>query len=201
MAPSDYTVLADNELVLLLNQGDLAAFNEIYHRYWGRLFDAAYKGVRDAGVCEDLLQDIFVKLWEKRFRVSFTKGLGNYLYTAVKYKVLDHYRAALVRENFRGTSQPAADYDNSTLERILLVDLIRHIEILVHQLPDKCRFIYRLSRIEHKSNKEIASLLDISEKTVEGHLTKALSRLKPALYAGYLFLIALVFVFHIHPPR
>jgi RNA polymerase sigma factor (sigma-70 family) len=85
-----------------------------------------------------------------------------------------------------------ADFDSSTEDEIMLRDLKNTIALEVSQLPDKCRSVYELSRIEHKSNKEIASHLGISEKTVENHLTKALKRLKLGLDHYYILITLLL---------
>ena len=185
----DYSTYSDNELVALLRQSDVEAFNQIYDRYFMKLFDSGYKRLHNSVLCEEVVQDVFIKLWERRDSISLTTALSNYLYTAVKYKVFDLYREQLVHDKFMQAVHP--DKDNSTIELIFLNDLKAHIEVLVEGLPDKCRSVYRLSRVEHKSNKEIALLLNISEKTVEGHLTKALSKLKLELQASASLIVAM----------
>lgn len=177
----------DNELVALLQQDELSAFVEIYNRYWSRLYNVAYKRIKDHETCQEIVQDVFTNFWTKRIGLTLTLGLSNYLFTAVKNQVIDHYRKQVVRNNFRfGLTH--YDYDNSNEQTILLRDLQKHIVSLVDQLPDKCKSVYQLSRIENRSNKEIATLLNISEKTVEGHLTKALKQLRISL-TGFLSLI------------
>jgi RNA polymerase sigma-70 factor (ECF subfamily) len=99
----------------------------------------------------------------------------------VKYKVIDHYRKKLTQQKHLVAVQTGGSVDNSVEENVFLNDLKGRIEKVVARLPPKCRSIYELSRIEQKSNKEIAILLNISEKTVEGHLTKALQILRTNL--------------------
>ncbi len=182
----------DNELVEMLRQGSVAAFETLYKRYWDRLLNAAYKRLADLELCEELVQNIFVKIWEKREVLQINTGFSNYLHTALRYSVIDHYRKRLTQESYLTFRSSSADADNSTEDNIILNDLGRYLEKLIDQLPDKCRSVYRLSRAEHKTNKEIAQLLNISEKTVEGHLTKALHALRLGM-ADYLPLAVLIF--------
>lgn len=184
--------LNDNELAEKLRQGSNAAFEEIYKRYWDKLFNSAHKRLADFELCEEVVQDIFVKLWEKRELLSINTGLSNYLHTAVKYSVIDYYRKRLTEDAFISGQLLLAQTDNSTEDNIILNDLKRYLEILIEQLPVKCRSVYQLSRAEHKTNKEIAAILNISEKTVEGHLTKALQSLRFGM-AEYLPLAVLIF--------
>lgn len=181
---------SDTELVALLQQDELSAFIEIYNRYWDRLFNAAYKRIKDHEACEEIVQDVFTNFWSKREGLVLTTGLSNYLFTAIRNQVIDHYRKQVIRNNFR-FSKTDQEYDNSNEQTVLLRDLQQHIEDLVDLLPDKCKSVYRLSRIENRSNKEIAILLNISEKTVEGHLTKALKQLRLNLSD---FLALLIFI-------
>jgi RNA polymerase sigma-70 factor (ECF subfamily) len=187
--PELYT---DEELMQCIQQDDVAAFKEVYNRYWNKLFDAAYNRLRQKEACEECIQEIFVTLWEKRASLTLTTGLSQYLFTAVKYKVIDHYRKLHTKnEYFRVAG--AEVFDNSVEETVFLNDLKAHLGKVVMQLPDKCRSVYELSRIEHKTNREIALILDISEKTVEGHLTRALRTLR--LAATHLIITAVIHSF------
>ncbi|MDT3401619.1 RNA polymerase sigma-70 factor [Mucilaginibacter terrae] len=183
----------DNELAVMLRQGSNAAFEEIYRRYWDKLFNSAHKRLADFELCEEVVQDIFVKLWEKRELLSISTGLSNYLHTAVKYSVIDYYRKRLTQDAFISVQLASPLADTSTEDNVILNDLKRYLETLIGQLPDKCRSVYQLSRAEHKTNKEIAAILNISEKTVEGHLTKALQALRFGM-ADYLPLAVLIFL-------
>jgi len=182
--------LSDDELVVLLRKDEIPAFVEIYNRYWDRLFQTAYKRIRHTEVCEEIVQDIFTAFWRKRNDLVMSVGLSNYLFRATKNQVIDYYRKLAVRNEFAINSD-AALYDNSNEQTILLRDLQRHIEELINQLPDKCRTVYLMSRIENKANKEIARHLNIAEKTVEGHLNKAFKQLRDRL--AHYFLLVLVF--------
>lgn len=184
--------LSDLELVALLQHAEISAFIEIYNRYWDQLFNTAYKRIKDYEACEEIVQDIFTNFWAKRQVLILTVGLSNYLHTAIRNQVIDYYRKQVIRNNFK-SSLSQNDYDNSSEQSILLEDLQYHLKHLIDQLPNKCKSIYQLSRIENRSNKEIATLLNISEKTVEGHLTKALKQLRISL-SEFLVLVVLLLI-------
>lgn len=87
----------------------------------------------------------------------------------------------LLQNTFASASKHNPDMDNATEDSIFLNDLKKHLEGIINTLPPKCRNVYELSRLQHKSNKEIAVILNISEKTVEWHLTKALQHIRLAV--------------------
>ena len=184
-----FPALDDRELALLLSEGNDVAFEIIYNKYWKRLFNAAYKRIADQTACEEIVQDIFIKLWEKRFGLSLSTGLENYLLVAVKYNTIDYHRKQLVKHRFEQVSK-LSEYDNSTDDILIAADLARYISKLVDDLPGKCKNVYVLSRLEHKSHKEIAEILGISEKTVQGHLTKALQHIRSGMMDALPLLLA-----------
>jgi len=191
---TDHARLSEEGLVELLRKDELNAFKEIYKRYWKRLYGAAYKRVKNKELSEEIVQDLFTTLWVKRQQLQFTHGLEGYLFASVMHHVIDYYRKEAVREKYRESFKVVhTGIDNSTEEAILLKDLSDTIDSEINQLPDKCRSVYTLSRKEHKSNKEIALYLGISEKTVENHLTKALKKLHIGLshYLGLIFFLIL----------
>jgi RNA polymerase sigma-70 factor (family 1) len=177
---ANYSNHTDEQLVTLLKYNNIAVLEEIYNRYWKKLYNSAYKRLNSPELCEEFVQEVFLNLWIKREVLSIEAGLSNYLYTAIRNSVIDFYRKELVRERYLA-SIPVTAFDNSTEESIHVRDLKSKIDHVVNLLPLKCRSVFMLSRAEHKTNPEIASILNISEKTVEGHLTKALKQLKSSL--------------------
>jgi len=190
-AMGDISSVTDDELAFLLKQSNSAAFEKIYSKYWDRLFDYAYKRLNNAELCEEIVQEIFIRLWDRRESLEFTTGLMNYLFTAARYSVIDQYRRQLVQNSFIAASKYNLHIDNSTEERIFVNDLKKYLDDLIGTLPPKCKSVYELSRLQYKTNKEIAEILHISEKTVEGHLTKALQRLRVGM--GELLFFAVAF--------
>lgn len=176
----------------LLKQDELAAFREIYDRNWKSLYNEACRVLNDREAAEEIVQEVFTVFWEKRELVNIKQTISGYLYRSVRYLIIDAYRKELVRAKFRASfAITHREADTSTEDLIMLKDLTSTIDSEVQQLPPKCRSIYELSRKEHKSNKEIASYLGISEKTVENQLTRALNKLRFSL-SHYLILLLLI---------
>jgi RNA polymerase sigma-70 factor (family 1) len=189
---TDFNTLGEDELINLLQQDKLGAFREIYTRYWKQLYADAYKRLKNKEMAEEIVQEVFTSLWHKRSALNITQTLGGYLFTSVSNLVIDQYRKDLVRARYKESFKLVySETDNSTEDVILAKELEHTIEHEVNSLPQKCRSVFELSRVEHKTNKEIACELGISEKTVEHHITKALKHIRLGL-GNYLSIIALL---------
>ncbi|WP_308990421.1 RNA polymerase sigma-70 factor [Mariniflexile litorale] len=170
---------SDKELIELLHQGKDEALSLIYKKYWQMMYLAAYNLVQDKEVCEDIVQDIFVDLWNKRTHLIISISLKSYLYTSTVYKVYDFFRKnkKLIKiellDNFSETFHALTPET-----KLLYEELIEHVDSIIEHLPLKCKAVFKLSREQELSNKEIADKLHISQRTVEGHITKALSILR-----------------------
>lgn len=183
----------EESLLSYLNKGSIVAFEHIYQLYWSPLYNYAYNIIRNKVVCEEIIQETFFSLWTKREALTITHSLKAYLFTAVKFQTLNYIRSEKVRRDYADsyTAFGKIVYDNSNEEHIDLTDLKTRIESEVAKLPEKCQQIFRLSRNEHRSVKNIADLLNISHKTVENQLTKALKHLRSSFGNFYLFTIVL----------
>lgn len=185
----------DLKLVEALTRGDRKAFNEIYELYWERLFAYAYNRLHDRESSEEALQEVFLSLWENRFSLKIKTSLSSYLYSSVKYKMLNIMRSKKVRDryakDFRSFAQNYAPAQAENHQN--LSDLKNLIEDSLSTLPPKCQLVYRMSRQEHIPNQEIADKLHISKKTVENHLTKALKHLRMHL-AEYMTFVGCIVV-------
>jgi RNA polymerase sigma-70 factor (ECF subfamily) len=175
--------LDDDTLVKFLRKGNDAAFTEIYHRYWSKLFSvAANKLNYDLKLAEELVQDIFLDLWHRREVLDIRGSLSVYLAAAMKYKVID---ARLKKKRMAAHAEKLAAQaslsDTSTEKQISFDELQHELSALVSSLPEKCRLVYKLSREAGYSQKEIAHHLSISEKTVESHLSRAVKTLRLGL--------------------
>lgn len=176
-----------DSVVLYLNKGKVDAFEQIYQSYWSELYSYAYNILRDKAVCEEIVQEIFFSLWTKRRELQITHSIRAYLFTAVKFQTLNYIKSEKVKRNYAASYGAFKKilFDNSNEENIHLADLKNLVENEVSKLPEKCQQIFRLSRNEHHSVKNIADLLNISHKTVENQLSKALKQLRSSL--GQLF--------------
>lgn len=167
----------------MIQQGDTLAFDEMYEKYWAKLYAFAYNRLREKEACEEIIQDIFVSLWANRENLQITSSLSGYLFQAVKYQMLNFMKSTQVRNSYIDSFNHFRDalFDDSTNEQMALNDLKMMLEKSIEELPDKCQEVFRLSRIHHLSIQEIALQLNISHKTVENHLTKALKHLRSSL--------------------
>lgn len=172
----NYKAHSDEHLISLLKQGDHAAFNEMYTRFYKPMFGFAYHMIKDKDTCDDMIQDVLSWFWEHREQ-HHINDLKSYLLTAIKYQVAKFIRRGKVRENHLLSTLNTAEYVMSE-ESLELKDLQAVITSFVHQLPEKCAVIFQMSRKEHLSNREIAAKLGISEGTVAVQIKRALDKLK-----------------------
>ncbi|QNK64867.1 RNA polymerase sigma-70 factor [Pedobacter sp. PAMC26386] len=177
----------DEELIILLKDNNEAAFTELYNRYWSKLYRVAYNQLKITEDAEEIVQDIFIDIWKRRESIQLISSLNNYFAVAVKYKVIK----ILAKQNHqhkysKETLHVNSTHDNSTQELLEFDDLKEQLSKLVDQLPAKCQRVYKLSREEENSYKQIAEKMNISEKTIESHINKALKYLKTNI--NYLFI-------------
>jgi len=183
--------LSDQEILALIGQDDRAAFSELYNRYWQSLYQTAWNVLRDQEACMEVIQEVFVWLWEHRSGLQIN-SLPSYLRAAVKYKVTDILRSNKVREacfvNLDELNLDTLSRDEDPLE---LKELKAVIAQMSAKLPARARLIFELSRNEQLSNREIATKLGISEKTVENQITIALKKLRISMgsFSAWLFFL------------
>ncbi|GEL09663.1 RNA polymerase sigma-70 factor, ECF subfamily [Flavobacterium glycines] len=172
----------DIDLVKRLQENEEEALTIIYNKYWEVMYLAAYNLVKDRSVCEDIVQEVFISLWQRREKIQIKVSLKSYLYTSTVYKVYDHFnknKKMIKDELFDGFENKIENSNPET--KLMHQELISYLDTIVDSLPDKCKEVYKLSRENMLSNKEIAEQLNISQRTVEGHISKALKILKESL--------------------
>lgn len=176
-----YSSYSDDCLLELMSGGDDEAFTEIYNRYWERLLYVAGIKCRNLGIAEEIVQDIFLDLWNRRASLNITSNLEGYLATSVKYRVIN---AQVKMKNGldykRHATETLSGQENTTEHQLNFQELQSQLEKLVGQLPEKCRITYTLKE-DGLSQKEIAAHLHISEKGVEANLARAMKSLRVSL--------------------
>jgi RNA polymerase sigma-70 factor (family 1) len=171
--------LDDSELTYLLCDGNREAFNEIYERYWLKLYRASIKRIKSSDDAKDIVQDLFISLWMKRETLVINRSLSSYLYTAIKYKVINHIEANIVKNNYLNSLNKAVmDYDNSTYETIDFQDMEKLLDSGINNLTPKVKEVFELSRKKHLSVNEIAQKLNVSDQTIKNQISKALKSLR-----------------------
>ncbi|MNY12162.1 RNA polymerase sigma factor [compost metagenome] len=170
----------DTELLRLLRLGNEQALTEIYKKYWKKLYLAAHRMLNDSQTCEDIVQNIFVKIWNKREDLIISGSVIAYLTAWMRYEVFKQIRSGNIREDIFDDLQERVAYQSES-GNLEYKELVERINTVVGGLPEKCREVYLLSREKNLSHKEIARELNISTKTVENHITRALTQLRVSL--------------------
>ena len=173
---TDVRTLSERQLLLSLQQGDESAFTEIYTRYSRKLLAIAFNYSRDPDLAEEIVQDIFLSPWERGSSLQI-ESLEAYLATAVKFAIFRQIYTQKKRIELAKTH-----YKIETIvldeDKIYAKFLDEYIQGIIETLPKKCRIVFQYSRNMHLNNKEIAEKMNISEKTVESHMTKALKTIR-----------------------
>lgn len=175
---SNYT---DKELVAFLNDSDDGAIEKIFKQYYSYICSAVYKIIPDPTLTEDLAQDVFYELWRKREKIQITSSLKAYLKRAAINKALNYIRSKKMKfdnDDEAAVINISVASSENNLQAMELQDIIN---ASIDTLPEKCRIVFMMSRFEEMSYKEIAAELEISIKTVENQISKALKILKKAV--------------------
>ena len=175
-----YTTYSDAQLLALLKDGEHEAFTELYNRYWKRLFAVAANQLDHPAEAEELVQDLFLDLWNRRQDLMITSSLSSYLSVSVNYKVINRM-ARRHRERIYLNGLATDAMDHSVEERLSFAELKERLEHVLSELPEKCKLVFTLSRTEGLTRRQISRELGIAEKTVESHLTRALRQLRSSL--------------------
>jgi RNA polymerase sigma-70 factor (family 1) len=193
----EYALLSDELLTKLLHAGDAGAFREIYNRYWKKLYHTALAKTHTQEIAEELVQNIFIAVWEKR-SVAKIEYLESYLVRAMKYKIINYMQSVLAKENhLKIIDDHTIKEQNDSETQLLLHELNLAIHNAIEKLPAKTKVIFKLSREENRTVKEIAQLMNLSEKAVEYHITQSLKLMRlhlkdfialEALLCFYIFL-------------
>jgi len=162
-------------------------FEEIYDAYALALYKYVFDKVGSREISEEIIQDIFLELWQNKNHISIEKSIKAYLFGAAKNKVLNYFRSENVRKKYAMEFAlfAASRVDNSTEESFALAELQRKIDKHLAELPSKCQVVFKLSRKENHTINQIADQLNISTHTVENYISQALHHLRTSL-AQYL---------------
>jgi RNA polymerase sigma-70 factor (ECF subfamily) len=179
----------ETALLSLLKQGDQRAFQVIYEQYWRDLYKLAYRRLADAQLAEDVVQEVFYRLWDKRRQLEINNA-GAYLHRAVRNEVFDRLTRSAAPSRFFELFETML-LETETPEDILRSkDLLALVAAYADTLPDKRKVIFLL-HIESKLNtQEIADKLQVSRKTVQNQLNTALTGLRSHLRSWMLALLS-----------
>ncbi len=190
---------SEKEILQKLSDGDKKAFEFLYDTYQLRLYHFAFHYLNDEEVSKDIVQDVFSFVWTDRKKLEVVSNLSSWLYTLTKnqcLKKIDHLKVKqkhvdiLKYRQLNVVQNALTELDTSPM-------IFDEINTIVNQilsgLPPQSRQIFEMSRFDNLKNREIAEKLDISQKSVEAHITKALKNFREAL-KNYLPLVAFLFL-------
>ena len=177
-----YNLFTNAELIDLLQSGDENAFTEIYNRYWKLLFKTAYNILQDFATAQDITQNIFISLWERRNEAKI-QSIKPYLQQAVRFAV---FRAIKDQQTDKAFYERLADVtaDIITDDPLIFKEQQELLKSIINALPEDCREAFRLSREDNMTYKQIAALLGISEKTVEKRISRSLQHIRKGMNLG-----------------
>ncbi|MEX0772843.1 MAG: RNA polymerase sigma-70 factor [Balneolales bacterium] len=169
-----------------IKEGDRDAFGKLYLRYYGSLCKFAWRFLNSPQLSEELVQDVFLNIWETRIQLDEDKSIRSYLYAIVRNKALNHIKHRKVIEKFNSdedwlsntTSFQMHDFDEQ-------YEFTETVKKAIENLPKGAGQIYKLYRSDGLTYQEIAEVLEISPKTVESQMTRALKILRENLYTEY----------------
>lgn len=170
--------LQDLYLFEKVKAGDRKSFELLFNKYYNNLCNFAYLFFKDTAITEELVADVFVNIWEKRKSIHIKTDFKSYLYRSTRNAVINIIRKEKRNKQlkFEVTLQELSPENLMIREEVLI-----HFEGMVNRLPKQAGLVFRLVRIDGLRYKEIAEILDISVKTVENHMGKALKMMR-AMY-------------------
>jgi RNA polymerase sigma-70 factor (family 1) len=186
---------SDARLTFLIKTGVKSAFQELFERYAPRIYSFSFSYLKNAQDSEELVQDVFLKIWEKRDSLDKTKNTKAFIFKVAVNTIYDFIR----RKNIESAYQEfaAANFEqqpDSTWHQVIFDEMIVNLDILVKQMPAERQKIFRLSREEGMTNDEIASKLNLSKRTVENQLYRAIAFLKKHFRTDSLFAALFIYL-------
>ena len=177
------TISKTEDIIRRLKKDDKSAVDELFGYYYPRLYHFSKSILKIETDIDDILQEVFVKIWLNRQKISNAETFSSYIFTITKNEVLNLIRSNLKDHTFKDELYLRSVAEEYQTQNQLEFDEIKTgIDHLVAALPEKRKQIFILSRTEGLSNKEIAQQLNISEKTVEDHITHAIKYIKSSLH-------------------
>lgn len=175
------TNFTDEELMLLIQQGDKTAFENLYNKYAPALIGYTTARIGSEEESKDVIHDLFVHFWFQRGEIAIRVSVRSFLFTAVKYRIVDHIRRHNTRQKYQEQLARLPLPVAVPEERIDVKDLENKIEKAIAGLSPRVEEVFRLSRYQHLTSRQIAAKLGVSEQTVKNQLTTALSFLRARL--------------------
>lgn len=179
----DLKVYSEQELWQLVQQRHQPAFDELYYRCVASLLQTAFQKTNDRHLADDLVQDLFIWIWEHAPAVPWSKGfnVAAYLHTALRHKIYNHYHRRLKAQAIIIDIQHTANTCHNLQQQLEYREVVAAVHAEINSLPGEMKKIFQLSRNENKSITEIADTLSLSKQTVKNQLGIAMKRLRSSV--------------------
>jgi RNA polymerase sigma-70 factor (family 1) len=174
------TSYADNELLQLLRSGVVSAFDQLYERHWDKVYAQAFKGLHDPDLAKDITQEVFVYLWSNREHININ-NLPAYLFASVRNNVFRYLRKQQLFVPIPELLETLKQYANAADAEVIHRELLSAYGRLVDSLPPSQQRIFKMRYQEDLSTAEIACQLNLSRKTVQNQLNRAVTLLRTSL--------------------
>lgn len=187
---------SDQELLQQMANDNRQAFTILYRRYWEDLFISAAKALRSKEEAADVVQDVFLSLWNRRNEVNIQGSPAAYLHTSVRYKCIHYIEKNIIRRDYL-LQLCEVEVSNASTNAEINLQLKEMQEAVINtiaKMPPKMQEVYKLSRQEHLSHKEIAENMSISVETVKKHIQHALHLIRTNLPSRTISFLILAFL-------
>lgn len=190
-------------LISNLRNGSREAFNGLFRYYYPRLM-AYVSSIIEDGIAEDIVQDVFLYVWENRKKLSFEKGFDSYLFQSAYTRCLDYFKRSKTKEKYN--QQTFSEYieqyhtlikeDCQTMEELYAKDFYERLYELLDKIPSERRSVFILTYMRGMKGKEVSKQLSISQRTVESHIYLTIKYLKKKMSKKDFYLFCFFFVYY-----
>lgn len=164
-----------NSFILNLKKGDIRTFQNIYNSYYPRIYSFCLKLLPSAEEAREVVQKVFIALWEQRDQVDETKSLTSYIYAITRYTAYQHFKKLVYHKAvFESMTSSEGAFPETERDDLLFNELTKILNRIIEQLPPQRRMIFRLNRFYNLTYKVIAKQLNITENTVDTQIRRAL---------------------------
>lgn len=174
--------ISDGDLILLIKKDEKDAFRELFEKYAPRIYSFSLSYLKNEAEAEELVQNVFLKIWKKRDRINASQNIKSFIFTVATNSLYDYIRHKKIEESFYQYARiNQTEQDNTTWNSVVYNETRNNLGRLVKQLPAQQQIIFNLSKMEGLSNDEIGVKMGLNKRTVENHLYRAISFLKQNL--------------------
>ncbi len=174
--------ITDQELVIQIQKEEKFAFRELFNKYAPRLFKFAYSYLKNKEDAEELIQNVFLTIWLKRNTIDISRNIKAFIYTITVNEIYDLIRKRRIERVFQShASLNQTGFEFQTWNSVLRNELKNNLFHIVNRLPEQQQKVFNLSRMEGFTNDEIAEKMNLSKRTVENHLYRAIIFIKQSI--------------------